>query len=79
MEEEHVEPAILVARHEHPHTITPQFKVHSLIFDIAYAVQPEVSFALAKQHRPDSNASVGGVGVGHGEVNLSHVVHEASH
>lgn len=39
MQQQNVKPVLLVSRHVHSHSITPQLKMHPGIFDIADAVQ----------------------------------------
>jgi hypothetical protein len=62
VQKQHIEPFILVSGHEHANAIAPQFKMHSLIFDIADTVQAEMGFAFAKEDGADSDACRGRIG-----------------
>lgn len=59
--------------------VTPQFKMHSLILDIADTVQAEMSFAFAKEDRANSDAWRGPVGFRQGQVELPHIIDKAAH
>ena len=72
-----IKPPLLIPRHEHPNSITPQLEVHPLVLDIAHAVQAQARAPLAEEDGPHHDARGGGVRVVHGQVEFAHVVDEA--
>lgn len=77
MDDENVEPVILVSRHEHSDPITPQLKVHSLVFDITHAVHTQLGGALSQKDWFYCDTSILGFLVIEGQIELAHVINQA--
>jgi hypothetical protein len=74
MQQQNIEPRFLVPRHEHANPIASQFKVHSLVLDIAHAIHPETSVSLLEKNWSDGHPGVRSIGVSRGEVDFAHIV-----
>lgn len=82
MQQQEIEPAILISRHVHSDTVAPKLEVHPGVFHVPYPIQAEPGVSLAEKHRTHGDASClsaprsGRVRVW--KVELSHVVHQSS-
>ena len=75
MNEHDIEPFVLVPRHEHSHTITPQLKVHASIFDITNTIEAKVSISFAQKDGPDRDTLRWGIR--YGQIKLADIIHKA--
>ena len=78
MQKQDVEPQVLVFRHVHPHAVAAQLEVHTLVFDVPDAIKTETRVALAEKDGPDGDAVDLRLSVVQREVDLAHVVNQAS-
>ena len=67
VDEKYVEPIILILRHVHSDSVAPQLEMHSRVFDVAHAIQSQVSGTFTKQYWSNGYARVLRVGISGGD------------
>jgi hypothetical protein len=74
MYQQDIEPIILVLWHIHPHAITPEFKMHTLVLDVSNTIEPQMRGSFTEENRAYCYASGLRFGICNWEVEFAHVV-----